>query len=238
MTASLEARFHEFLATLSCARNIDATHHDSPREPKRADYILHDGKLVAEIKSLNTSQIHKGNSVIDGYLKETGIEVFGTLPLSSIARSNEHLESIEKTIYIRMTRNIEKICKSANEQIKAASSKTSNLSTGLLIILNEDLKEMDPYLVARRVWDYTHSKQTSIHYCLLIFETHTVNINGLSRPYPLLMDLTYSARQRRTMAAIRDLQQKWAMANGYPNGLPEQEPKGEDFYPNGIVFGG
>ena len=171
-------------------------------------------------------------------LRKRGLKYSGRYPLSVVAKTDGHLEAIEKSICMRMTRGIERTCKSANRQIQETSSKLQKIATGLLILLNEDVKELDPCLVARRIWDYTHSQRTNIHYCLLIFETHQVNINGTLRPYPLLLDLTYSARQRRASRAMRDLQLKWAMINGYPEGLPEQDPKAEDFLPNGTVFGG
>jgi hypothetical protein len=234
---ALERRFANFLNGLSYARSIDSLHIDTPEEPKRADFTLCDDKTIVELKSLTANQIHKGEAVIDEYLKDTGIEVFGTLPLSAIARESDHLDALERAIYIRMTRAVEKICRSADAQIYSESSRIAKLTTGLLVILNESLTELDPFTVARRVWDYTHSKHTNIHYCLLIFESHKIVANGKNKPYPLLMDLTYSARQRRAKTTIQAVQQHWAKLNGYPHGLPDREPRGEDFLPNELTFG-
>ena len=202
-----------------------------------AIHLLYDGKLVVELKSLSATQAHKGNAVLDSYLKDFGLEIHGDVALSSIAQKPEHVEILERSIYVRMTRKIEKICQDADEQIQTESSKLDKLASGLLIILNEKFAELDPYTVARRIWDYTHARRTSIHYCLLIFHSHRISVNGVLKPYPLLLDLTYSARQRRSYPLVKQLQEHWAQLNGYPEGLPENEPKGEDFLPNQFVFG-
>ena len=136
-----------------------------------------------------------------------------------------------------MTRAIENICKSANDQIGTEASKLPRLSTGLLVVLNEKLTELSPYTAARRIWDYTHSKRTNIHFCLLIFESHRISIDGQLRPYPLLMNLAYTARQRRTYIYLQSIVQEWAKENGYPSGLPSHEPAAQEFLPNEVIFG-
>src|SRR4051794_17591681 len=123
MTASLTRRFERFLDELPDSENIDLVRPQSEQEKSRADYYLCNRKIVAEIKTLTGEQLHKGAEVLDDYLEDTGITVLGTLPLSRIARSDEHLAALEGTIYRRMTRGIEKICGSANKQIGSEFSR-------------------------------------------------------------------------------------------------------------------
>jgi len=237
MTISLESRFQAFLDDLPGSERV------SPRRPgikdgeSEADYFLQERRIVVEIKTLKDPQLHKGESVIDDYLDDTKIKIFGTLPLSRIAKSNEHLAVLEKTIARRMTRGIERVCKSADKQIKAELARLPHLATGLLIVINERLTELHPREVADRVVDFTRSKETAIHHCLLIFESHRVNINGRLLPYPLLLDLTRSARQRRARTFIKRMQDSWARRNGFENGLPRPEPSELEYHPRSVTFG-
>jgi hypothetical protein len=237
MRDSLSQRFSRFLGSFPHAECIDSMRSQSPKDTKRADYLLHNGKIVVEIKSLNAKQKEKGNEVINEYLADTGIEIYGTLPLSRIAKNADHQKAIEKKIFIRMTRGVEKICQSADAQLASELSRLPGLGTGVLVILNEALTDLDPYMVARRVRDFAQTKRSSIHYCLLVFESHKVLIDGVYRPYPLLVDLAYSARQRRAKPLLHGLLQIWARRNGHSRDLPVQDTDNLEFYPKQLVFG-
>lgn len=237
MKESLEDRFQSFLDDLVDSQKITPGRPGMGHGEKQADYLLDGGKIVAEIKTLKEPQHQKGELVVDEYLDDTGIKIFGTLPLSRIATSEQHLSALEKTISRRMTRGIERVCKSANEQIGAEFKRLPHLATGVLILINENLPDLHPRAVADRVVDFASSKATNIHYCLLVFESHLAKINNILLPYPLLLDLTYSARQRRARTFLKSAQNSWAIKNGFPNGLPDSEPREIEYHPDSITFG-
>jgi hypothetical protein len=237
MKVSLEDRFQSFLSHLPDSEPITPNRQNLEDGEKQADYFLDGRKIVAEIKTLKESQKSKGESVVDEYLDHTGARIFGTLPLSRVAKSDEDLSSLEKTISRRMTRGIERVCRSADKQIGAELTRLPHLATGLLILINENLTDLHPRAVADRVVDFTNSKITNIHYCLLIFESHRAKINNRLVPYPLLLDLTYSARQRRARHFLKRAQNNWARQNGFPDGLPDPEPTELEYHPNSITFG-
>nr|WP_321329357.1 hypothetical protein [Alcaligenes faecalis] len=237
MKASLEDRFQSFLDGLPYSQKIVPGRPNVGHGEKQADYLLHEGKIVAEIKALKEPQSQKGESVVNEYLDDFDAKVFGTLPLSRVAKSDEHLLVLDKTISRRMTRGIERVCRSANEQIGAEFNRLPHLATGVLILINENLSDLHPRAVADRVVDFTRSKVTNIHYCLLVFESHLARINNRLLPYPLLLDLTYSARQRRLRSFLKSIQNDWAKQNGFPNGLPDPEPREIEYHPDSIILG-
>lgn len=237
MKYPLEDRFQSFLDSFPGSQKITPGRPEVGRGEKQADYFLHGRRIVVEIKTLKEPQHRKGESVVDEYLEEFGIRIFGTLPLSRVAGSDGHLSVLEKTISRRMTRGIEKLCKSANDQIGAEFKRLPHLATGVLILINENLPDLHPRVVADRVVDFTTSRSTNIHYCLLIFESHLAKIGNMLLPYPLLLDLSYSARQRRANTFLKSVQSAWARKNGFPNGLPDPKQKEIEYHPDSITFG-
>ncbi|WP_339827561.1 hypothetical protein [uncultured Arenimonas sp.] len=237
MKPSLEDRVLAFLDQLPRSTKINLGRPEVKPGEKQADYLLDEGRVVVEVKTLKQTQRWRGEAVLDEYLTYTGSKIFGSLPLSRIAMSSEHLAALEKSISSRMTRGIEKVCRSANHQIGDELGRLPHLATGTLILINENVPDLHPRLVADRVVEFTLSKRTNIHYCLLIFESHLVKVRNRSVPYPLLLDLTYSARQRRAGRFLRVIKEKWAMENGLPSGLPDPEPIELDYQPGSLTLG-
>lgn len=237
MADTLEDRFQRFLDQMPGSEKIVPGRPGVTEGEREADYFLDGGRVVAEIKSLKEPQAHKGEAVVDDYLDQTGAIVFGTLPLSRVAESEQHLAALEKTISRRMTRGIERNCREANKQIGAEFARLPHLATGLLILINEKLIDLHPRDVTERVLDFARSRITNIHYCLLIFESHRVNVNGTMLPYPLLLDLTSTARQRRARPFLEKLRDDWAKRNGFPDGLPDPESAEIAFLPDSLTLG-
>ena len=237
MTVSLENRFQNFLDRQPHVEKIDLDRAAIKDGEKQADYFLSGRKIVAEIKTLKEPQQEKGEAVVDEYLDHTGIIVFGSLPLSHIAKSEDHFATLQKTISRRMTRGIERICRSADKQIGAEFTRLPHLATGLLVLINQSLTDLHPREVSDRVLDYCRSRPANIHYCLLIFESHRARIGNQLLPYPLLLDLTYTARQRRARPYLKAIQDGWAKENGFPYGLPNPEPATLEYHPDSITFG-
>lgn len=235
--ASLESRFNEFLEKKLGAESIDALHTPSSNDPKMADYYLANRKIVAEVKSLQADQISKGAAVVDEHLANKGAVIFGTLPSSRITGSPEEESALMQKIENKMTARIKKICSDANRQITSQFEKLPHLATGVLILINEDNSSMHPSMVAKRVADFATSQPRSIHYCLMIFESHKIRVKGKLLPYPLLFDLTRSARQRRSAAFLESLQWQWAQIYGHTEKVESTKRNPVTYYPEEIVFG-
>jgi hypothetical protein len=237
MMASLESRFKEFLENKLGAESIDALHTPSSNDPKMADYYLANRKIVAEVKSLQADQISKGAAVVDEHLANKGAVIFGTLPSSRITDSSEEEAVLFQKIEYKMTTRIKKICSEANKQITSQFEKLPHLATGVLILINEDNTSMHPSMVAKRVADFATSQPRSIHYCLMIFESHKIRVKDKLLPYPLLFDLTRSARQRRSTAFLESLQWQWAKTYGHTEKVASTKSNPVAYYPEELIFG-
>lgn len=237
MSASLKLRFERFLVDDVGAESIDASYVPTGHDLERTDFYLDGRKIVAEIKSLNIDQASKGAKVVDEYLEETGIHAFGTISLSRLARSQQHEQALITTIYRRMSRRVEQICSRANGQLGAEFTKLPALATGLLIILNQDLTSMHPGLVAQRVTEFATAKPRNIHFCLLVFESHRIRVNGKLLPYPILLNLARSARQQRALSFLEALQWKWAQQYGHIRPISSDAENPIAYYPESITLG-
>lgn len=237
MAASLQVRFERFLVDALGAESIDALHVRSSQDGRRADYYLDDRRIVVEVKSLQADQAPKGTAVVDEYLKDTGIVAYGTLPLARVARNEQHERAVRTAIYRRMSRRIEQICHSANGQLSFELKSLPHLATGVLVVLNECVTSMHPGLVAQRVLEFVDRRPRNIHFCLLVFESHKIRVDTTLLPYPILMNLASSARQRRAWKFLDALQWQWAQQYGHKRPVRSDEGHPTAYYPEWITLG-
>lgn len=237
MSTSLETRFTKFLEDTIGAESIDAIHTPSANDPEMADYYMADRRIVAEIKSLNADQMRKGSVVLDKHLEDKGIVIFGTLSSSRITESSEEHAALKSKVQDRMTTRIKKICSKANGQIASQFEKLPHLATGVLILINENNTSLHPSMVAERVVEFAASQPRNFHYCLLVFESHRISVNGKLLPYPLLIDLTRSARQRRAATFLQSLQWQWAKTYGHKEKVVSDENNPVAYLPEVLTFG-
>jgi hypothetical protein len=237
MLTSLETRFTNFLEHTAGAESIDALHTPGPNDPEMADYYLAGRKIVAEIKSLDADQMCKGSDVLDEHLSNKGAVIFGTLPSSRFTDSPEEEAALKQKIQDKMTVRIKKICSKANGQIGRQFEELPHLATGVLILINENNISMHPSMVADRVVNYAAAQPRNFHYCLLVFESHKISVNGRLLPYPLLLDLTRSARQRRAALLLQSIQWQWAKTYGHTKKVVSNENKPLAYYPEVLTFG-
>jgi hypothetical protein len=237
MPTSLETRFTNFLAYTAGAESIDALHTPGPNDPEMADYYLAGRKIVAEIKSLDADQMCKGSVVLDEHLSNKGVVIFGTLPSSRLTDTPEEEAALRQRIQDRMTVRIKKICSKANGQIGRQFEELPHLATGVLILVNEDNISMHPSMVADRVANYAAARPRNFHYCLLVFESHKMSVNGRLLPYPLLLDFTRSARQRRAAVFLQSIQWQWAKKYGHTEKVVSNEKDPLAYHPGVLTFG-
>lgn len=237
MTESLESRFTKFLELTFGAESIDLLHVPGSNDPKMADYYLANRKIVAEIKSLNADQMAKGAAVIDEYLSDKGVVIFGALSSAGFTESKAEENALKLKIQNKMTTRIKKVCSDANKQITKQFESLPHLATGVLILINETNTSLHPRMVADRIIEYAASQSRSIHYCLMIFESHRIKVKDKLLPYPLLLDLTRSFRQRRSLGFLQSIQWEWAKTYGHTYEALSDEGNLISYYPEVLTFG-
>lgn len=209
----LEERFTRFLKSLPDSECLDDSEYKVPDKVRKADFFLFKRAFVVELKSLKVDQSYKVDKHVDRHLEEIGAVVFGTVAARSLFESERDYMKFQHKILRDITRGIEKACVSANDQIVQTLQHFSAASRGLLVFLNESIDILDPQVVAHRICDYLMNKNRSIHYCLLIFESHDVAYDG-ERQNQLLMIARAANEGAPEERLLSDLMRMWAEWNG------------------------
>lgn len=236
MNESLETRFTNFLERVFSAESIDKMHKPGPNDPKMADYYLNNKEIIIEIKSLNIDQSQKGYDIINDYLSKNEIIVFGTMAASSIVTKPEDECMLKRNIQEKMTIRIKKVCSSANKQIAQQFKATPQSKIGVLVLINENNASLHPSMVAERVINYAKEYNKHFHYCLMIFESHKICLNGNYLPYPLLLDLTYDKKQTTSKYLLQAIQWQWARQYGHKSIIQSSKEQPLVYYPESIKF--
>lgn len=210
----LEHRFLEFLASLPDAECLDSPGFTFPHLTRKADFLLDHRKIVAEVKTVKNDPQFKLDRHIDNYLDRTGIIVYGTVSTHQLFRSAEESEKFHNKIIRDITRNTEEMCRSADDQIFQANRQLSISATGLLIILNESVIVLDPHVVARRACEYLFKNPRSVHYCLLVFESHEVLSSGDRQHQMLAISADHRGPNPGVENYLSGLMRRWAEHNG------------------------
>lgn len=214
MENSLEQRFLNFLSQLPDSEWLDSPEIKTPINTRKADFLLNNRKLIAEIKTIKVDQRHRIDKSVDDHLNKTRGIIFGTVSSRQLFPSEEDHQTFHNKIIREITRNTEEMCRSANDQIAQTRLHFSPEASGLLIILNESIEILDPQVIAYRVCEYLNKKPRNIQYCALIFESHEIELNGVPQNQVMIIDADRSIIWRETKGYLSNLMQKWAAHNG------------------------
>jgi hypothetical protein len=215
MPTTLERRFIAFLKSLPDSECLDSQAFCFPSGTRKADFLLHRRRVIAEIKTITNDPQLKIDRRLDQHLEQTGVVVFGTVQSSQLFEDKDEGAKFHQKILRDITRNTEEMCRSANEQIEETSQHLDIDASGLLIILNESIAPLDPGVVAYRVCEYLNKKPRRIDYCLLVFESHqVVGGNGHGSQNQMLVICACRTAHRFADDYIDQLMQRWAEHNG------------------------
>lgn len=213
MPDSLEHRFTDFLKGLPDSEWLDAPEFCFPPGTRKADFLLNQRKVIAEVKTIKNNPQPKVDRRLGQHLEDTGIVVFGTVLSTQLFKDQSESDTFHNKIIRGITRNTEEMCRSANDQIEQTSQQLGIDSTGLLIVLNESIILLDPGLVAYRICEYLNQKPRRIDYCLLVFESHEVSHDGV-RQNQMLVICACRTSDNLADSYIDQLMQRWAEHNG------------------------
>lgn len=171
MDSNLEQRFFKFIDSLDDTENLDDPKFNFPTNQRKADYLLNNRSIIAEVKTFQNNPKNKSDKLINNKLREDGIIIFGRVNLNQVFQPKE-IERLGKKIFYTLTRNTEAIFSSAAKQISQTKNYLQlNESAGILIILNQSIEILEPEIILHRLDEcFNKASSTSIQYCLLIFE--------------------------------------------------------------------
>jgi hypothetical protein len=145
----LEKRFHKFLDQLDHSENLDRM----TLAGKKADYLLHRRKLIAEIKTIESDPAFKVEELIDALRPDPNFPVFfGQRDIEQVLAHFPNAQQIRQRLFDVVTRQIERALKSADDQIAATRAALDLPSAcGVVYILNDRVPLLDPNQVATAV---------------------------------------------------------------------------------------
>jgi len=151
---SLKERFERFVTSFEDFEKIDALlKPDTPHGKDRADYLLWNRKIIVEQKSLGaTDPTDAIQRFYDSKLKDDGSIIYGTVPITPIFARRSDGQKLHHNLVLRLSRLIERDVKKADNQTMDTREIFSIPdSTGVLVLLNDQVKILTPQMIHYRL---------------------------------------------------------------------------------------
>lgn len=212
----LEARVIRFLSGLPTAEVIDDLELPlDPDHPRKADFLLAHRQVIVELKTLTDDPSYKVEATADLHRDRDEWPLFyGKVDARKVLRNLPDGEAIYSKMANAIGRSVEAAVRSAEEQI-TDTRHVLNLpeAAGLLVILNESVDILDPYVVGHRVAQLMRRPRTGtssiekVDFVWLLFESHSL---GVVHGVPAVPSMLISGERKERFpwfSAVR-----WSMA--------------------------
>lgn len=154
MKNSLNERFKSFISQLPYAEVIDDLDLPSEfNEKKRADFLIENRKAIIELKSLESDPENKIHAELEKHRERDEYPLFyGELEISKVLKHLPDGQQIQRGLFDKITRSIEKSFRQADKQIGATKEMLAcPNSFGFLVLLNQDISVLSPEVISNRV---------------------------------------------------------------------------------------
>ena len=226
MDRSLEERFFDFLGQLEGARSIDdSISEDQLAGGKRADFLLDNGGIILEVKSLVKDPGYKVEERLNPHREREDFPVFyWDADLADVLSYLPDGEAIKSEIFHAITRPVQGALEKADDQI-AATKDALELSNGcgVVVILNEDVGVLEPKLIAAKTSQMLLKKKDGrtryghIAYVWIISESHSMEQpDGIECLPLILMEGSTADQFPRASDVLDEMQSKWAAFENIP----------------------
>lgn len=221
---TLEARFTRFLEGLPGAEVIDRlAWPGDPQHRRKADFLLSNRKVIVEIKTLTDDPSPKVEATADKHCERDDWPVFyGTSDVRKVLANLPDGEAIYSKMVNALGRSVETAVRSAEEQV-THTRRALGLphAAGVLVILNDSIDILDPYLVGHRVAQLMRRPRTGnreaekLDFVWLMFESHVMgSVEGFPAVPCILINGEGKDRFPWFGHLHHDLVRRWACANG------------------------
>ena len=227
-------RIKQFLTERMRGVSLD---HDGDIEA-RPDFDCLSGRLIIEIKSLETSPKIRIDNVLDEVKQsEDWPKFYGSWPMDSILKHLPHKEKVNRELTQRVGRAIVNHLNKANNQLNNyCSQNKGDESVRMVFLINEDFTEYTPelvqYIVGKELSRNSNKtkklKYSSVDFVVFISERHAMKMDGqVTLPLILIVNNTVDEKPWKNEIAELTLK-RWAKWNNRPL-KATQSPKAEDF---------
>ena len=220
----LEARFAQFVESLPNAEVIDRLELPSdPTHRRKADYLLGGRSVIVELKTLSDDVSHKIEAIADRHRDRDDWPLFfGTVDVRKVLARLPDGEEIYGKLVNALGRSVEAAVRSAEEQI-THTREVLKLpdAVGVLVILNEAVEILDPYVVGHRVAQLLRRPRTGnstadkLNFVWLLFESHAMGVVAGRPAAPSFLIRGDGASRFEWFDAFhKDVVRRWAEWNG------------------------
>jgi hypothetical protein len=149
-------QFRVFLGLLPGAESLDDPNVLAiSAQIKRADYLLFQRSMIAEVKQLETDPAYKVEAVLERYRSHPSYPLFfGQRTLSDVLAHmpQDIQDEIRQGVYDSISRSIMEGCEDANRQIRQTRSHFGLAhASGVLFILNDRIEILSPNVLGARI---------------------------------------------------------------------------------------
>jgi hypothetical protein len=224
---SLNERFKRFISQLPFAEVIDDLEIPGAfAQEKRADFLIENRKVIIELKSLESDPEHKIDAELENHRERNEYPLFyGKLELHKVLKHLPDGEQIQQKIFYKISRSIEQSFREADKQIGATKAILNcPNSSGVLVLLNQDISTLSPGLISSRVSELLTKKDndgkiryrnvTSVWFIMENFSLKTMK-GGKLLP-SIIIDGPGAVHQPALAQILDMLQSKWAAFNNIP----------------------
>lgn len=222
----LEARFGRFVESLPNAEVIDQLELPSdPTHRRKADYLLGGRSVIVELKTLSDDVSHKVEAMADRHRERDDWPLFyGTAEVRKVLAHLPDGEALYGKLVNALGRSVEDAVRSAEEQI-THTREVLELpdAAGVLVILNEAVEILDPYVVGHRVGQLLRRPRTGnstsekLNFVWLLFESHAMGkVAGMPAAPSFLIRGDGASRFPWFDAFHKDVVHRWA---GWNSGI-------------------
>ena len=163
----IDSRFRKFFLSLPHAEDIDGLPLDAnQRKNKIADYFGMNRKIILEQKFISQHQFDKIQAEVEKFADDKHYPFFyGTRDVNLVLDKLPNGESIKNRIYNQITKVLEDYLKKANRQIASTEHVFAlKKEAGVLVVLNEHVKELSPEVLATRFRQRLSEKRSNGQY--------------------------------------------------------------------------
>ena len=221
--STLEQRFTRFIEALPNAETIDRLQlPPDPSRRRRADFLLGNREVIVELKTLTDDTSHKVDAVADKHRDREDFPLFyGKADVRKVLSHLPDGEEIYRRMVWSLTRSVEDCVRAAEEQITHTRSVLGlPNAAGLLVILNESIRVLDPGLVGHRVAQLMRRERTGntdsekVDFVWLLFESHALGtVNGVPATTSMIIRGGRADCMPWFTPFHRDLVARWASGN-------------------------
>ena len=189
--SSLELRLKRFLDLEATSESLDAEKFcEAFGSRKRADYLLNNRKIIAELKTLNSPPTSRLSKRLRTWLSRPEAPIaFGQVGVAKVLDYFPDGELLKKEIFDLSGRAVRQSLQKADVQIASTKSCLSvDSSSGLLILMNESEPGIDIQTIALAIRSCILDKENykNISYVMAIVESHKINVINKGKYFPLI----------------------------------------------------